>query len=43
MASGSVSMTDSQRYKASTDCWKTQRRLTPDDLFLTVPRALVDE
>jgi hypothetical protein len=36
-------MTDTQRYRTSTDCWKTQRKLTPDDLFLTVPKYLVDE
>lgn len=27
----------------ATACWQSQRKLTPDDLFLTVPRALVDE
>ena len=27
----------------STDCWKSQRKLTPDDLFLTVHKYLVDE
>lgn len=43
MASGSVSMTDSERYRASTDCWQSQRKLTPDDLFLTLPRKVVDE
>lgn len=35
--------TDTKRYRASTDCWQSQRKLTPVDLYLTVPRALVDE
>lgn len=35
--------TDSQKYRAYTACWKSQRKLTPDDLFLTVPKSLVDE
>mgnify|MGYP003403031035 CR=1 FL=1 len=35
--------TDTERYRVSTDCWKSQRKLTPDDLFLTVPKYLVDE
>lgn len=43
VASWSVPRTDTQRYRTSTDCWKAQRKLTPDDLFLTVPKYLVDE
>lgn len=35
--------TDTEKYRQSTDCWKSQRKLTPDDLFLTVPKYLVDE
>jgi hypothetical protein len=35
-------MTDSRRYKQATDCWQSQRKLTPDDLFLTLPRKVVD-
>lgn len=34
---------DTIRYKKATDCWKSQRKFTPDDLFLTVPKYLVDE
>lgn len=34
---------DTARYQASTACWQSQRRFTPDDLFLTVPKSLVDE
>ncbi len=33
---------DTDRYRESTDCWKSQRKLTSDDLFLTVPKSLVD-
>lgn len=36
-------LTDTWRYRALTDCWQSQRKLTPDDLFLTVPKYLVDE
>jgi len=35
--------TDSERYRTSTDCWKSQRKLTPSDLYITVPKYLVDE
>jgi len=35
--------TDAERYRVSTECWKSKRSLTPDDLYLTVPRGLVDE
>lgn len=35
--------TDTEKYRQSTDCWKSQRKLTPDDLFLTIPKYLVDE
>ena len=35
-------MTDSTRYQQATACWQSHRKLTPDDLFLTVPRSLVD-
>jgi len=41
ISSGSLS--DTRRYREATDCWKSQRKLTPDDLFLTVPKYLVDE
>lgn len=34
---------DTDRYRRSTDCWKSQRKLTPSDLYLTVPKYLVDE
>lgn len=34
---------DTERYRISTECWKSKRRMTPDDLFLTVPKYLVDE
>ena len=34
---------DTDRYRLSTDCWKSQRKLTPNDLYLTVPKYLVDE
>lgn len=37
------SKSDTERYRQATDCWKSQRKLTPDDLFLTVPKYLVDE
>lgn len=35
-------LTDSRRYKQATDCWQSQRKLTPDDLFLTLPKSVVD-
>lgn len=38
-----ASWSDTQRYRTSTDCWKSKRKLTSDDLFLTVPKYLVDE
>lgn len=34
---------DTDRYRISTNCWKSQRKLTPSDLYLTVPKYLVDE
>jgi len=34
---------DTDRYRRSTECWKSQRKLTPSDLYLTVPKYLVDE
>ena len=34
---------DTDRYRTSTDCWKSKRKLTPSDLYLTVPKYLVDE
>lgn len=34
---------DTDRYRQSTDCWKSQRKFTPSDLYLTVPKYLVDE
>lgn len=37
------SKSDTERYRQATDCWQSQRKLTPDDLFLTVPKRLVDE
>ena len=37
------SKSDTERYRQATDCWQSQRKLTPDDLFLTVPKHLVDE
>ena len=37
------SWTDTERYRISTECWKSKRSMTPDDLFLTVPKYLVDE
>jgi len=43
MGSWEVSLTDTERYRLSTDCWRTKRKFTPDDLFLTVPKYLVDE
>ena len=36
-------MIDTERYQLSTDCWKSQRKFTPSDLYLTVPKHLVDE
>ena len=36
-------LSDTERYRQATNCWKSQRRNTPDDLFLTVPKYLVDE
>lgn len=36
-------LSDTERYRQATDCWKSQRKLVPDDLFLTVPKYLVDE
>lgn len=36
-------ITDTQKYRTSTDCWKSKRRMTPDDLYLSVPKYLVDE
>lgn len=36
-------LSDTERYRQATDCWKSQRKFTPDDLFLTVPKYLVDE
>lgn len=42
-SSGSNTWTDTEKYRASTDCWKSKRRMTPEDLFLTVPKYLVDE
>ena len=33
---------DTDRYRKATDCWQSQRKLTPDDLFLTLPRKVVD-
>lgn len=30
-------------YRKAQDCWRTQRRNTPDDMYLTVPKVLVDE
>jgi len=35
--------TDSEIYRQARDCWQTKRMITPDDLFLTVPKYLVDE
>ena len=35
-------MADTIRYSKATTCWQSRRKLTPDDLFLTVPRSLVD-
>jgi len=35
--------TDTELYWQAVDCWKAQRKLTSDDLFLTVPKYLVDE
>lgn len=35
--------TDTEKYRRSTDCWKSKRKLTPSDLYLTVPKYLVDE
>ena len=37
------SKSDTDRYRQATDCWKSQRKLTPSDLYLTVPKYLVDE
>lgn len=34
--------TDNQKYRAYKDCWQSQRKLTPDDLFLTLPRKVMD-
>lgn len=34
---------DTDRYRTSTDCWKSKRKLTSNDLYLTVPKYLVDE
>lgn len=36
-------LTDTDRYRISSDCWRSQRKLTAVDLYLTVPRSLVDE
>lgn len=30
-------------HRKAQDCWRTQRRNTPDDMYLTVPKVLVDE
>lgn len=30
-------------YRKAESCWRTQRRNTPSDLFLTVPKVLVDQ
>ena len=38
-----VQLPDTERYRTATDCWKSQRKLTPSDLYLTVPKYLVDE
>lgn len=38
-----VESTDSDRYRRATDCWQRQRKLTPSDLYLTIPKKLVDE
>lgn len=35
--------TDIKKYRTSTDCWKSKRRMTPEDMFLSVPKYLVDE
>lgn len=35
--------TDTEKYRNSTTCWKSKRLNTPSDLYLTVPRYLVDE
>lgn len=38
-----VQLSDTERYRTATDCWKSQRKFTPSDLYLTVPKYLVDE
>lgn len=34
---------DTDRYRKSYDCWQSQRKLTPSDLYLTLPKKVVDE
>lgn len=33
---------DTEKYRSSTECWKSKRSNTPNDLYLTIPRGLID-
>lgn len=33
---------DTEKYRSSTECWKSKRSNTPNDLYLTLPRGLID-
>ena len=33
---------DTEKYRSSTECWKSKRSNTPNDLYLTLPRSLID-
>lgn len=33
---------DTEKYRSSTECWKSKRSNTPNDLYLTLPRGIID-
>lgn len=38
-----ASWSDTDRFRMGNDCWKSKRKMTPENLFLTVPDYLVKE